>query len=60
MRIFSASILSIGLIIQSCGSEKEAFKHYGPEKVDMAKAISLEEMVKQFNQNPQQDVPLPS
>ncbi len=56
MRIFSASILSIGLIIQSCGSEKEAFKHYGPEKVDMAKAISLEEMVKQFNQNPQQDV----
>lgn len=55
MRIFSASVLSIGLIIQSCGSEKGAFKHYGPTPVDNVKAISMDEMVKQFNQNPQQD-----
>lgn len=55
MRKYILSILSIGLILQSCGSEKEAFKHYGPEKVEMANAISLEDMVKQFNQNPQQD-----
>ena len=42
MRIYFASILSIGLIIQSCGSEKEAFKRYGPTEVEMAKAVSLE------------------
>ena len=42
-------------MLQSCGTEKEAFKHYGPTAVDSAKAISLDEMVKQFNQNPQQD-----
>ena len=55
MRRYFASILSIGLILQSCGTEKEAFKHYGPTAVDSAKAISMDEMVKQFNQNPQQD-----
>ena len=55
MRTYFASILSIGLILQSCGSEKEAFKHYGPTAVDSAKAISMDDMVKQFNQNPQQD-----
>lgn len=55
MRTYLASLLIIGLILQSCGSEKEAFKHYGPAKVESANAISLDEMVKQFNQNPQQD-----
>lgn len=55
MRTYFASILSIGLILQSCGTGKEAFKHYGPTQVDSAKAISMDEMVKQFNQNPQQD-----
>lgn len=55
MRTYFASILSIGLMLQSCGTEKEAFKHYGLTAVDSSKAISLDEMVKQFNQNPQQD-----
>ena len=55
MKKYFAPILSIGLLLQSCGSSKEGFKHYGPTKVDSAKAISMEDMVKQFNQNPQQD-----
>ena len=55
MRTYFASILSIGLMLQSCGTEKEAFKHYGLTAVDSSKAISLDEMVKQFNQNPRQD-----
>ena len=55
MRIFFLTVLSFGLIIQSCQSTKEAFKHYGPEKVDVTKAVSMAEMVKQFNQNPQAD-----
>ena len=52
---YFAPILSIGLLLQSCGSSKEGFKYYGPTEVDSAKAISMEDMVKQFNQNPQQD-----
>lgn len=48
-------IFSVGLVIQSCGSEREAFKHYGPEKVEMVNAVSLDDMVKKFNQNPQQN-----
>ncbi len=55
MRILSSAILILGLALQSCSSSKDAFKHYGPEAVDSAKAISMDEMVKQFNQNPQQD-----
>ena len=55
MKKYFAPILSIGSLLQSCGSSKEAFKHYGPTQVDSAKAISMEDMVKQFNQNPQQD-----
>ena len=55
MKKYFAPILSIGLLLQSCGSSKEGFKHYGPNEVDSAKAISMEDMVKQFNQNPQQD-----
>jgi hypothetical protein len=55
MRTYFASLLSIGLILQSCGTGKEAFKHYGPTAVDSAQAISMDDMVKQFNQNPQQD-----
>lgn len=55
MKKYFAPILSIGLLLQSCGSSKEAFKHYGPTQVDSTKAISMEDMVKQFNQNPQQD-----
>ncbi|MFM6934028.1 MAG: DUF4920 domain-containing protein [Flavobacteriales bacterium] len=55
MKRIVASVLGLGLILQSCGSQKEAFKHYGPTSVDMSKAISMDEMVKQFNQNPQQD-----
>ena len=55
MRIFVKAILTLGLTLQSCGSEKEAFKQYGPTSVDHENAISLVEMVKQFNQNPQVD-----
>ncbi len=55
MRILSSAILILGLALQSCSSSKDAFKHYGPEAVDSSKAISMDEMVKQFNQNPQQD-----
>ena len=55
MRKFVLSIFSVGLILQSCGSEKEAFKHYGTEKVEMSNAISLDDMIKQFNENPQKD-----
>jgi hypothetical protein len=55
MRIYFSSILTLGLLLQSCGSEKEAFKQYGPTSVDYENAISLAEMVKQFNQNPQVD-----
>jgi len=55
MRTYFACIVSIGFILQSCGSEKEAFKQYGPTKVDSVQAISMDDMVKQFNQNPQQD-----
>ncbi len=55
MRILSSAILILGLALQSCSSSKDAFKHYGPEAVDSAKAISMDEMVKQFNQSPQQD-----
>lgn len=55
MRIFFGTIITIGLTLQSCSTSNEAFKHYGPEAVDQSKAISMEEMVKQFNQNPQAD-----
>lgn len=55
MRIFFSSILTLALSLQACKSSKEAFKHYGPEKVDMSTAISMADMVKQFNQNPQAD-----
>jgi len=55
MRIFVKAILTLGLTLQSCSSPKDAFKHYGPDAVDMSKAISMAEMVKQFNQNPQAD-----
>lgn len=55
MRFLFCSILTVGLGLQSCSSSKESFKHYGPEAVDKSKAISMAEMVKQFNQNPQAD-----
>lgn len=55
MRMLFSAILTLGLGLQSCSSTKEGFKHYGPEAVDKSKAISMADMVKQFNQNPQAD-----
>ena len=55
MKGFIMAILTLGVILQSCSSSKDAFKHYGPVAVDMSKAMSLSDMVKQFNQNPQSD-----
>ncbi len=55
MRTFFSTILCCGLILQSCGSEKDVLKQYGPISVESSKAISLDDMVKQFNQDPQQD-----
>ena len=54
MNQYFASVLTIGLMLQSCGSSKHGLKHYGPTKVDQTNAISLDEMVKRFNQNPQE------
>ncbi len=53
MRIIYSGILFLGLSLQSCSSSKEGLKHYGPSAVDTNKAISMAEMVKQFNENPQ-------
>lgn len=53
MRIIYSGILFLGLSLQSCSSSKEGLKHYGPSAVDTNNAISMAEMVKQFNENPQ-------
>lgn len=50
------SIVAALLLIASCGMKGESSSHsksYGPEKVDLSKAMSTEEMVADFNKNQQ-------
>lgn len=43
-----ALLFSTALLIMSCSTSEELGKSYGPEKVDVSKAITVEEMLNDF------------
>ncbi|MEN9699481.1 MAG: hypothetical protein RLZZ301_679 [Bacteroidota bacterium] len=57
MKITALSVVTfaLSLSLYSCKSSAEALKHYGPEKVSVENAITLDQMVAQYKANPAQD-----
>lgn len=48
-------LLGICFFLGTCANAQKSFKHYGQVQVNEAQAISIEQMIKQFNQNPQSE-----
>lgn len=56
MKFFFVAVAALALSLSACKSTQLSYKHYGPVAVDTTQAVSLDQMVKSFAAQPQNNL----